>query len=438
MYQPELLLRNVFALAILLFAAIWSVGCSQVQVVEVEVTAIPQVNVVEVTATPEPTTAVADPTSAPTPETTAGPLSFVDSGQRLGEGRSCDVSLGDLDGDGDLDAFVVNGMLGKDQSVVWFNDGGVQGGTIGTFTVGEQNMGYGMGVSLEDLDGDGDLDAFIVSWDDAGKVWLNDGDGIFVDTGQSLGDAGGWDVALGDLDGDGNLDALIAMDKANIVWLNGGDGAFTDTGQRLGKAYTAAVDFDDVDGDGDLDALTVGWNEPGMVWLNDGTGVFTDSSQALTPSYTHIHGMILGDMDGDGDLDAFMSGAPNQIWFNDGGVQGGTPGVFHESEQSLRSLAGDTVALGDLDGDGDLDIYLAVGDWTGSEDKIWVNDGGLQGGTPGQFTDSDFPLSDLFSSGVGLGDLDGDGDLDAFVVHGELGRDSGGELPNEVWLNETP
>jgi uncharacterized protein (TIGR02145 family) len=380
-----------------------------------------QTRVVEVTATPEPGTAVTSETAAA--------LSFVDSGQRLGNGRSWDVSLGDLDGDGDLDAFVANGQRGEKESTVWFNDG------RGTFTAGKQPLGYGMGVSLGDLDGDGDLDAFIVSWDEPGKVWLNDGDGTFRDTGQSLGDAGGWDVALGDLDGDGDLDALVARDRANTVWLNDGTGIFADTDQRLGETYSAAAGLGDLDGDGDLDALTVGWDEPGKVWLNDGTGAFTDSGQALTPRHIHIHGMTLGDVDSDGDLDAFMAGAPNQIWFNDGGVQGGTSGVFHQSEQRLDSLAGDTVALGDLDGDGDLDIYLAVGDRTGSDDKVWLNDGGAQGGTPGQLTDSSLSLSTDFSSGIGLGDLDGDGDLDAFVAHGELGEASGGEIPNEVWLN---
>jgi len=157
----------------------------------------------------------------------------------------------------------------------------------------------------------------------------------------------------------------------------------------------------------------------------------TDSEQTLTPGYEHIHGMTLGDVDGDGALDAFMAGAPNQIWLNDGA------GAFGEDMQSLPGLAGDSVAFGDLDGDGDLDAYLAVGDWTGSHDKVWLNDGGVQGGTPGRFTDSGLPLSAEFSSGIGLGDLDGDGDLDAFVVHGELGRDGGGGIPNEVWLNET-
>jgi hypothetical protein len=269
-----------------------------------------------------------------------------------------------------------------------------------------------------------------VSWDEASQVWLNDGDGRFVNSGQNLGSAGGWDVGLGDLDGDGDLDAFVANARADTVWLNDGDGIFGDTGQRLGTTYTAAVGLGDLDGDGDLDALTVGWGEPGRVWSNDGTGVFSDSGQTLTPSHIHIHGMALGDVDGDGDLDAFMAGDPNQIWLNDGGAQGGTLGTFSDSGQSLHSQAGDTIAFGDLDGDDDIDIFLAVGDWSGSDDKVWLNDG------DGHFADSDLPLSPAFSSGVGLGDLDGDGDLDAFVVHGELGQNSGGGIPNEVWLNE--
>ncbi len=410
-----------FLQSLIIAVLILAVGCT---------TSPPTATPVTPTATsPPPTRTPIPPTATAVPPAPVAALHFVDSGQRLGNGRSWDVALGDLDGDGDLDAFVANGQRGEDESAVWFNDG------RGTFTAGEQPLGYGMGVNLGDLDGDDDLDAFIVSWDEPGKVWLNDGDGAFKDTGQRLGDIGGWDVALGDLDGDGDLDALVAMDKANTVWLNDGDGTFTDAGQRLGEAYSAAAGLGDLDGDGDLDALTVGWSEPGKVWLNDGTGAFTDSGQALVSSHIHIHGMTLGDMDGDGDLDAFMAGASNQIWLNTGGLQDGTPGVFQESEQRLKGLAGDTVALGDLDGDGDLDIYLAVGDWTGSDDKVWLNDGGVQEGMAGQFTDSGLGLSADFSSGIGLGDLDGDGDLDAFVVHGQLGKDSGGEIPNEVWLN---
>lgn len=364
-------------------------------------------------------TATASPTTAATAKPAATILSFVDSGQRLGAGRSWDVALGDLDGDGDLDAVVANDLRGELGSEVWLNDGQA------VFTIKAQELGYGMGLDLGDMDGDGDLDVFIVGWDDVGQVWLNNGTGIFSDSGQSLGDPGGWDVVLGDLDGDGDLDAVIAHEKADTVWLNDGNANFNDSGQRLGSSYTAAVGLADLDGDGDLDAVTVGWDEPGKAWLNDGSGLFVDSGQELTHGYIHIHGMTLGDVTGNGLPDAIMAGAANQVWFND------RQGHLVNSEQNLTRAPGDTVAIGDLDGDGDLDAYLAVGQAGGAADKIWLNDG------QGYFVDSNLSLSTGFSSGIGLGDLDSDGALDAFITHGELGQITGGGLPNEVWLNES-
>ena len=62
--------------------------------------------------------------------------------------------------------------------------------------------------------------------------------------------------------------------------------------------------------------------------------------------------------------------------------------------------------------------------------EVWLNGGGLQGGTPGVFTDSGLRLGAFASHEVILADLDGDGDLDAFV-----GNDQG--QPNKVWLNQS-
>ncbi len=141
---------------------------------------------------------------------------FVDSGQSLDASSSSFVSLGDLDGDGDLDAFVVN--LSGEGNRVWLNDG------TGHFTNGGQSLGSSdsASVSLGDLDGDGDLDAFVANFSGGGnRVWLNDGTGHFSDSGQSLGSSDSACVSLGDLDGDGDLDAFIANFKQdNTVWLN--------------------------------------------------------------------------------------------------------------------------------------------------------------------------------------------------------------------------
>ena len=137
------------------------------------------------------------PTLIPTIEPTinSSTLTILDTGQRLGMGRSWDVELGDLDNDGDLDAVVANDVRGDVSNEVWLNDG------AGFFTATSQDLGHGMGLDLGDVDADGDLDIFIVGWDDSGRVWLNDGHGSFLDSGQSLGDEGAWEVALGDLDG---------------------------------------------------------------------------------------------------------------------------------------------------------------------------------------------------------------------------------------------
>ncbi len=107
-----------------------------------------------------------------TPAATTG--EFFDSGQALGDHHSTGISLGDLDGDGDLDAFVAN--LGE-ANRVWINQGGAQGGTPGTFSDSGQTVGDHLShaVSLGDLDGDGDLDAFVANYGEANRVWINQG-----------------------------------------------------------------------------------------------------------------------------------------------------------------------------------------------------------------------------------------------------------------------
>jgi putative intracellular protease/amidase len=349
-------------------------------------------------------------------------VSFEDTRQELGAAQSWDVALGDLDGDGDLDVFVANAIQGGEQNAVWINDGG------GTFTLSDQALGYGQGVTLGDIDSDGDLDAVVTGWWGTAhaSIWLNDGSGIFADSGQDLGAA--LRSSLGDLDDDGDLDLYLSRMNANSVYLNDGLGVFSDTDQRLGTAITAAVGLADLDGDGDLDVLAGGWDEAAKVWVNDGTGTFFEHEQHLSAAAVHVHDLALGDVDGDGDLDAFMavaSGDPNQVWINDGS------GAFRDSGQPLRSSLAHGVSLGDMDGDGDLDAVTSHGDlYRGSSGgKLWLNDGA------GQFENSDIELGDLYCTASALGDLDGDGDLDIFITYGDQSNDNGGGIPNKVWLS---
>ncbi|MBN2272004.1 MAG: VCBS repeat-containing protein [Sedimentisphaerales bacterium] len=331
---------------------------------------------------------------------------FTDSGQRLGNEYTRDVDLGDLDGDGDIDAFTANAEPDK----IWLNDG------HGIFTDSGQDLhrenSNSRGVELGDLDGDGDLDAFVADsgpvylYHGCNRVWLNDGHGVFTDTGQDLGDSESMDVALGDLDGDGDLDAFVAnfRGQPDEIWLNDGSGNFTDSGQRLGSAYSSDVELGDIDGDGDLDAFVADiFSEQGSrVWLNDSNGIFTDSGQNMGQAC----GVTAGDVDGDGDLDVLTIDAAadsrpyndNRIWLNDG------TGIFTDSGPELWNTGSADAELGRLDGDGDLDIFVTneTGVHEGYPDTVWLNDG------KGKFIDSGQRLGDLAGFDVELADLTGD------------------------------
>ena len=320
-------------------------------------------------------------------------------------------------------------------------------------------------IGMSDVDQDGDLDAFVGNGpgntDYSGEpnmVWLNDGSGVFTDSGHRLIPANGsdWDVthvvALGDLDRDGDTDAMFgnAIPSPNTVWFNDGAGQFRLQGQyegmkpvqMFGYSLSTAIALGDVDGDGDLDAYIGNCcrNQWGissgnkieaqgfadafdMVWMNDGEGNFIDSGQRLGNWATGA--IALGDLDGDGDLDAFVanrgsgsefaiSDPHDMVWLNDG------VGNFSDSGQRLSPSDGYSVALGDLDGDGDLDAFIGNA-YSGVADEVWLNDG------KGAFVNSGQRLGNDNTRLVSLDDVDRDGDLDAFVDYQGYGK---------IWLND--
>ena len=86
------------------------------------------------------------------------------------------------------------------------------GTTAITFIDSGQRLGQGVSFSptLGDLDGDDDLDLFVTNYWTANKVWMNDGSGYFTNSGQSFGSTSGHGVALGNLDGDNDLDVIVS------------------------------------------------------------------------------------------------------------------------------------------------------------------------------------------------------------------------------------
>jgi PKD repeat protein len=296
------------------------------------------------------------------------------------------VALGDLDGDGDLDAFLAN----WGSNTVCFNDGN---GVLINSPQSVINSSWGEETALGDFDNDGDLDAVVVS--DPSQVFLNNGTGVFTFTGQQFSNNNGdeVDVAVSDLDGDGDIDIFFTyQDIDSEVWFNNGYGFFTNSGQILVNNYNSGyVVLGDLDGDNDVDAVTYG----GSIFLNDGTGFFTDMG---VPAGLNVGHFDLGDIDNDGDLD--LVGA--EIWFNDG------VGNFSDSWQDFNNGNYDLFKLGDFDNDNDLDLYIADNN---NPNYLFLNNGS------GYFLDGGQSISTGVSDKtwhVALGDLNGDGYIDIF------------------------
>ncbi len=324
------------------------------------------------------------------------------------------IGLDDFDADGDLDAVFANGQ--RNLSQIWLNDG------RGIFIDTGQELGrYGHGVDTGDVDGDGDPDIIISTHTDLPtRVYLYEGKAVFQEMEGAFDANIGFSVDLFDLDKDGDLDAVGEDIQSVNIYLNDGLGKFT----KSDLTFPLTTAWGDLDSDGDIDVLI---KEEGIgysVQLNDGQGNFTRYWACEEPEAMNIGAMALNDVDGDGDLDAIITNGhhrtnsyPVQIYLN-----GGT-GQFTDSGQRLNAVRNAGVSLGDLDGDGDPDLVLADFE---EPCQIWLNDGN------GVFTDSGFRFGgDQFYRHIHLADLDGDSDLDIFLA--TFGT---GEGPNEIWFNQ--
>ncbi len=326
------------------------------------------------------------------------------------------IGLGDLDGDGDLDAVFSN--MGENDCTIWLNDGS------GYLTdSGQRLTQWGHGVGVGDLDADGDLDVFITcaSYCHQSRVYFNDGEAGFTDSGQDLGDtdASGNDVVLVDMDVDGDLDVVVVYyERDDKVYVNEGNGVLRESGWIIPELAT----FGDLDSDGDPDIFAKERGVGYRVMLNHGQGTFADFWQ-MGDSGAAYGSVGIEDLDGDGDQDAFVCNGddtgnhPAKVLLNDGA------GRFSDSGQELLATNWGRIGLGDLTGDRRADAFVSS---FGLPNQVWLNDG------EGQFTDSGLRMSGVGSdntTSVSLADLDNDGDLDVAVANFVDGS-------NEIWFNE--
>ncbi len=244
-------------------------------------------------------------------------------------------------------------------------------------------------------------------------------------------------LCAADFDGDGIEDLILGAAVRSRLFLGDGVGGFAEApAGRIPPHGTPPGHFPrvlhpiDVDGDGDVDLvaslfpLLVGCSGGGRygevaIYINDGTGTFTDETAARVGVFEGVVALAAGDLDGDGDLDLVV-GASSWPGKNGDVVPGQNRllvnhGTGHFTDETTSRLPVGTdltqsVAVADLDGDGDLDLVLGSVPHVQSQlpgASLFVNDGA------GRFTDATAGRLVPGAQGeVAVSDVDGDGDVD--------------------------
>ncbi len=355
---------------------------------------------------------------------------FIKSDQDFEPARTNTVGLADLDSDGDLDAVFAN--MGFNDSRILLNDGN------GNFTYTKQKLTQqGHGTGIGDIDADGDLDLIIPcagfgSKDNyrqlSTKIYLNNGEGYFTDSGQSLGDSleSGNGVNLIDIDSDNDLDAHIYYYSTETnshyhrIYLNDGKGKFTLSKISFKEGYN--ITWGDLDNDSDVDALVRYYGKGILLFTNNGNAEFTES-WIIKDTSIYRGGTGLCDFDDDKDIDIIVTRGTRKnpestvVLINQG------DGIFKKMNKELPVLSAAAKFLfADLNNDGNMDTYIRG---FFRPNLIWMGDG------KGNFIETEIKLCDKEPTGTcGLGDLDKDGDIDIFNAF--FGNGS-----NSVYFNQT-
>ncbi len=352
------------------------------------------------------------------------PIRFVDAAEQAGVVDLAVNSTGptfvDYDQDGDLDIYVPTEAHQQGQGNRLFeNDGQGRFTNVAVERGVDNASGLARGAAWGDIDNDGDMDMFVANMPPTGRgarpvphtAYKN----LLVETGQpdfedvtvsagllraenekdekvgGVSDTGAG-VAWGDYDNDGYLDLYIKLpdyDVDNILFHNNGDGTFTDVTEKsgagiLGKVLKAnaqgSPNWTDFNQDGWADLLVTTEGDRNVAFLNNGDGTFSDITKNRKPPRAlallnpgNANGACIGDIDNDGDMDIFLPTADqaNRLVIS----RFAQTGAVKFSDITLISGIGDMggargCAMADFDNDGFLDIYVN----NGGESNVLIND----------------------------------------------------------------